>query len=463
MEEVSNQWLNPTGTLYAASLMSLDVQQTQQQPLGNVDELVQLLASAGRSDGPLLVGLEHERLIFPKAGVGPVAYDGKAGIGALLEAFRPFGFTEFREAPGLPVIAMQRGTQTLTLEPGGQFELAGSPFQTAGEAHAENLAHTRELKQALATLGLRAVGLGYRPYFTLDQMPWMPKSRYGAMRETLGARGSHALHMMLMTATGQVSLDWRDEADCVAKVGAAARVSPLLVALYANSPIVAGKPSGFQSFRSRVWNDVDAARCGYPQAMLDGSFSYRAYVEWALDAPMLFLRRGGKYVTPKLTFRELLKHGYDGAPATQSDWADHLSTMFPEVRLKKIIEIRAADSNGPELTSALGAVMRGILYDAQARDAATKLLPAMTPDAHRALHHAAQRDGLGAVVGGKTLADFAPEFLAIARAGLKRLSGNDAPLLAPLEDLAKRREAPAVRVLREFEKSGEKFLDAFEL
>lgn len=443
--------------------MSLDVQQTHQQPLGNVDELVQLLASAGRKDGPLLLGLEHERLIFPKRGVTPVPYDGASGIGALLEAFKPFGFTEFREAPGLPIIAMQRGTQTLTLEPGGQFELAGSPFETAGEAHAENLAHTRDFKQALEQLGLRAVGLGYRPYFTLDQMPWMPKSRYGAMRETLGARGTHALHMMLMTATGQVSLDWRDEADCVAKVVASARISPLLVALYANSPIVAGKPSGFQSFRSRVWNDVDSARCGYPQAMLDGSFSYRAYVEWALDAPLLFLRRGGKYVTPKLTFRELLKRGYDGAPATQSDWADHLSTMFPEVRLKKIIEIRAADSNGPEMTSALGAVMRGILYDDQAREAATKLLPALTPDAHRALHHAAQKDGLGAAVGDKTLADFAPELVAIARGGLQRLSGDDAPLLAPLEEIAKRREAPAAQVLRAFEKSGEKFLDAFEI
>jgi len=443
--------------------MSLDVQQTQQQPIGNVDELVQLLASAGRKDGPLLLGLEHERLLFPKNGSGPVAYDGPSGIGATLEGFRAFGFSEFREAPGLPVIAMQRGTETLTLEPGGQFELAGSPFETAGDAHAENMKHMGELKQVLEKLGLRAVGLGYRPYFTLAQMPWMPKSRYGAMRESLGARGSHALNMMLMTATGQVSLDWRDEADCIAKVNASVRVSPLLVAMYANSPIVEGKPSGFQSFRSRVWNDVDAARCGYPEAMLDGSFSYRAYVEWALDAPMLFLRRGAKYVIPKLTFREFLKRGFDGVPATFSDWADHLSTMFPEVRLKKIIEIRAADSNGPEMTSALGAVMRGILYDEQAREAATKLLPAMKPNEFRALHYAAQKDGLGAAVGSKTLADFAPEFVAIAAAGLKRLSGNDAPLLAPLEEIAKRREAPAVRALREFEKSGEKFLDAFEL
>ncbi len=441
--------------------MSLDVKQTEHRPVGNVDELVQFLRDAERPGGRLLLGLEHERLVFPSGSHGPVAYDGPSGIGALLKGFGEFGFSEFREAPELPVIAMQRGTQTLTLEPGGQFELAGSPFETAGEAHAENLQHTAEFKQVLAKLGLRAAGLGYRPFFTLPEMPWMPKSRYGVMRESLGARGTHAHHMMLMTATGQVSLDWRDEADCVAKVVASVRISPLLVALYANSPIVAGRASGFQSFRSRVWNDVDAGRCGYPQAMLDGSFSYRAYVEWALDAPLLFIRRDGKYVWPRLTFREFLKHGFDGQPATHSDWVDHLSTLFPEVRLKKIVEIRAADSNSPAMTSALGALMRGLLYDAQAREQATNLFPKVSPDAHRALHHAAQVHGLGAPVGDKTLADYAPELLAIARGGLSRLSGDDGALLAPLEQIAADRASPAVRVLAAFEKSGPAFVDQF--
>ncbi len=422
-----------------------------------------MLVSAERSDGPLLVGLEHERLIFPAGGFGPVQYEGDAGIGAVLAGFSQFGYAPFREAPGLPVIAMQRGGLTLTLEPGGQFELAGSPFETVTEAQAENLAHTQELKAVLSTLKLRAVGLGYRPFGTVESMPWMPKSRYGAMRQSLGARGSHALHMMLMTGTCQVSLDWRDEADCVAKVTAAARISPLLVALFANSPIVNGADSGFASFRSRVWNDVDRARCGYPQAMLDGSFSYRAYVEWALDAPMLFLRRGGRYVVPALTFREFMKHGYEGESATEQDWNDHLSTMFPEVRLKKIIEIRAADSNGPAMTGALGALMRGVLYDANALREATVLFPALTPDEHRALHEAAQRHGLGAEVKGRTLADYAPELLAIARAGLSRLSGDDRSLLAPLEEIAAQRASPAVRVREAFAKVGPAFLDALTI
>ncbi len=445
--------------------MSLDAKQTEQRPIGDVSELVQLLHDAERPTGPLLLGLEHERLMFPKAGAGPVPYEGEAGIGKLLTGFAQFGFSEFREAPGLPVIAMQRGIETLSLEPGGQFELSGSPFQTAREAHDESMRHVAELRQVSSALGLRAVGLGYRPFVELADMPWMPKSRYSVMRESLGSRGRLAFDMMLMTATGQVSLDWRDEADCVRKVAASVRISPLLVALFANSPIAQGKPTGYQSFRSRVWNEVDPARCGYPPAMLDGSFSYRAYVEWALDAPLLFLRRDGQYLAPKLTFRQFLAQGHDGRPALHSDWVDHLSTLFPEVRLKKIVEIRAADANGPEMTSALTALMRGVLYDAQSLDEATRLLPALAPAAHRELHAAAQRDGLEARVGTATLADFAPGLVQIAEQGLRRLSGDDAPLLEPLREIAQRRRSPAVDVLAYFEKEKrpEAFLGRFEI
>lgn len=445
--------------------MSLDAKQTEQRPIGDVAELVQLLRDAERPTGPLLLGLEHERLMFPVGGATPVPYEGASGIGQLLQGFGSLGFTEFREAPELPVIAMQRGPETLSLEPGGQFELSGSPFQTAREAHDENLKHVAELKQVAGALGLRAVGLGYRPFTELSQMPWMPKSRYRVMRESLGSRGRLAHDMMLMTATGQVSLDWRDEADCVAKVTASVRISPLLVALFANSPIAQGKPSGFQSFRSHVWNEVDPARCGYPQAMLDGSFSYRAYVEWALDAPLLFLRRSGQYLAPKLTFRQFLKQGFEGQAATHSDWVDHLSTLFPEVRLKKIVEIRAADGNSPAMTGALGALMRGVLYDGRAREEATRLLPELSPDEHRALHARAQRDGLGAELGSGTLADYAAGLVQIASGGLKRLTGDDAPLLEPLREIAGRRASPAVDVLEHFEKEKrpEVFLGRFEV
>ena len=432
--------------------MSLDTGHADEsQALTSPTQLTRTFEGAEHRDGSLLLGLEHEKLLFPAGAATPVPYEGAHGVGAVLEGFRRFGFTDFREAPGLPVIAMTRGPETVSLEPGGQVELSGSPFRTAREAHAENVRHLGELKQVLAPLGLRAVTLGYRPYGALADMPWMPKTRYRTMRETLGTRGRLAHDMMLMTATGQVSLDWRDEADCARKVTASVRVAPLLVALYANSPIAQGAATGFLSFRSRVWNEVDPARCGYPPCMLDGSFSYAAYVDWVIDAPMLFLRRGGKYVNPRRTFRQLLAEGWEGKPALEADWIDHLSTMFPEVRLKKVIEIRSADGVNAAMTGALAALMRGLLYDATALDEVLTLLPARAPEAHRALHAAAQQHGLAAPWGRGTLADAAKELVAIAARGLGRLDPLDAPLLEPLAAVAASGRSPAREVLERFE------------
>ena len=214
--------------------MSLDTDQSEGEALHRVDQLVSPLREAERASGPLLVGLEHEKLLFPRGSFRPVPYEGPSGVGAVLAGFLRHGYSEFREGPGLPPIAMLHGMRTISLEPGGQLELSGSPFHTAREAHQENLDHLVELKRVVNPLGLAVVTLGYRPFVGLDDMPWMPKTRYQVMRETLVNRGSLARAMMLMTATGQVSLDWRDEGDCVRKVVASARVSP------ATSPGAAG-------------------------------------------------------------------------------------------------------------------------------------------------------------------------------------------------------------------------------
>ncbi|MCU0697638.1 MAG: glutamate-cysteine ligase family protein [Myxococcaceae bacterium] len=430
--------------------MSLDARQSE-APLTSPEALEATFRAAEQKQGALLIGLEHEKFIYPVQGTRAVTYDGPAGIGALMRRFEDVDAWEaWREAPGLPAIALTRGgSATISLEPGGQFEFSGSPFPTAREAHAENLEHLARLAEHTRALGLRVVTHGYRPFDVLGEMPWMPKSRYGAMKQTLGARGSHALHMMLMTATGQVSLDWRDEADCAKKVTAAARMTPVTVALFANSPIVEGRESGFQSFRSRVWNDVDPARCGTPAFMVDGSFSYRRYVEWACEAPLLFLRRDGKYLTPKLTFGELLRQGYEGKPALASDWVDHLSTLFPEVRIKRVLEVRSADCNDAAMTGALAALMRGLLYDRQALDGLYDAL-AMTPAQHHALHLAAQRDGLDAEAGGFSVKAMAATVLKLAADGLSRLDPADRPLLAPLEAVLADGRSPAGRTLERF-------------
>jgi glutamate--cysteine ligase len=427
--------------------MSLDSKLTEDRPIASIDELVEYFRSAERQSGPQLIGLEHEKLIYPIGGSNPVPYEGERGIGALMQSFSRQLFEEHREAPGLPVIAMTRGRTALSLEPGGQFELSGAPWASAREAHRENLEHLADLKSNAAALGLRVVTLGYRPFDSILQMPWMPKTRYRVMRESLGQRGRLAHAMMLMTATGQVSLDWKDEADCARKVTASARLAPVLVALYANSPLVEGAPSGFLSWRSRVWNEVDSSRCGYLPAMFDGSFSYRAYTEWALDAPVLFLRREGKYLNPKIDFRGLLKNGFEGRPAQYGDWVDHLSTLFPEVRIKKVLEIRSADGVNAELTGALAALMRGLLYDSVALGELEAALPRLSLGQHLNLHALAQREGLEGIFEKRPLAALAKEVVEIADRGLRRLDPADASLLQPLFAQADSGKSPARWVL----------------
>ncbi len=432
--------------------MSLDLKRAASQPITSVDMLVAGFRAAEKPQGELRLGLEHEKLLYPVGSAKPVPYEGASGVGALLTRLAPAGYTPFRETPESPIIALQRGQMTISLEPGGQLELSGSPFRTAREAHAENLVHLEEVKTAGRALGLQVVTLGYRPTGTTADMPWMPKSRYLVMRRTLPERGRLALNMMLMTATGQVSLDWTDEADCVRKTVVVARLAPLMNALYANSPLLEGKPSGYLSFRNRVWDEVDPTRCGYLPAFFDGSFSYRAYVEWALDAPLLFLRRNGEYLHPKLTFRQLMKEGFEGQAADLDDWTDHLSTLFPEVRLKKVLEVRGADCVNPAMTGALAALWRGILYDATALDEAERLLPKLSYDAHRAFHDTARREGLEGRLGSQPLHRLAAEMVEIARRGLKRLDAADAPLMDPLAEVAASGRSPARAVLEAWEK-----------
>ena len=434
-------------------------------PITSVEDLLSFFRGAQRPRDQHQVGLEHEKLVYPAGGVQAPPYEGPAGIGALLEALVHVGYEPYQESASGPLIAASKGEATVTLEPGGQVEFSGRAWATARQAHEENVRHLAELKQAAAGLGLRPVALGYRPFDEVPRMPWMPKSRYGVMRGTLGKRGALALDMMLMTATGQVSLDFSDEEDCARKMTAAARLSPLVVALYANSPLVAGAPSAFLSYRSHVWEEVDPLRCGYLPFMLDGSFSYRAYVEWALDVPLLFLRREGRYLTPAMTFRQLLLHGFEGRPAERADWVDHLSTLFPEVRLKTVLEVRGADAVGVDLTGALAALWRGLLYDAGALDAALSLVPALRFEEHLELAAAARRQGLAGRVGRRDIGALAREMVQLARRGLERLDPQDAPLLEPLEEVAASGRSPAHRVLEAWERDRDpvKLLDGAEL
>ncbi len=427
--------------------MSLDRAPTDVRTLSSVQDLLDTFRAAEKPRGDFQVGLEHERFVYPRDSSRPVPYEGASGIGALLNVLSGLDYKPFHDVPGGPTIALTQKRLTVSLEPGGQVELSGAPYRTAREAHAESLANASDVRAAAASLGLVAVCFGYRPWGTAADMPWMPKARYAAMRETLGAKGRLARDMMQMTCTTQASFDWADEADCARKVTLAARLAPVLVALYANSPLVDGRPIGWQSYRSRVWNEVDPSRCGYFPALVDGSFSYQAYVDWALDAPLLFLRRGAQYLKPSLTFRQLLAQGFGGAPALASDWTDHLSTLFPEVRIKSVLEVRSADAGSVATAGAMAALWRGLFYDGQALEDAARIVPKLSFAEHLAFHAEAQKYGLHGKLNKTPISTLAGDMVRISREGLLRLDPLDAPLLEPLEETARSGRSPADALL----------------
>jgi glutamate--cysteine ligase len=264
-----------------------------------------------------------------------VPYDGEGGVAAVLHAFSRFGYTPFEEDGR--IIASQKSGLTVSIEPGGQIELSGRPFADVHVVAAELDRHLAKCQEIARDVGVEFLAVGYRPWGTPASSPWMPKNRYAVMRPFLAARGRLAPDMMAMTASAQASFDFSGERDMAEKLRVALAIQPALVALYANSPVVNGRESGWKSFRTAVWAETDPARCGLPAFPFEPGFdddAYRRYAEWALDVPMVFLRRGGGYVDPAgRTFRDLLEGRLPGERPTLADWEDHLTTLFPEVRV----------------------------------------------------------------------------------------------------------------------------------
>jgi glutamate--cysteine ligase len=360
-----------------------------------------------------------------------------------------FGYEPFLES-GRP-IAATCGSLSISLEPGGQLELSGRPFKCAHECARELRRHLALTRALGAELGQQWLGVGYRPFGTVADAQWMPKGRYGRMREHLSRTGRLALDMMTMTATVQANFDYRDEADMAFKVRAATSISSLVAALFANSPIVQGKESGYLSFRTQVWREMDPARCGLLEAAYRPNFGYHAYAEWALDVPMIFVRRNGTYRDPRgLTFRGFLAEGLEGERASMSDWEDHLTTLFPEVRLKKVIEVRGADGGTYEMCAALPALWKGLLYDRDALAAAEALID--LPFAERvAFQESVAREALAARANGHRALDLCRELVSFAAAGLKRQTScgaDEQPFLDPLRELIEEGRCPAERALQ---------------
>jgi glutamate--cysteine ligase len=421
----------------------------------SIDDLTAYFRSGAKPVSAFRVGIEQEKIAVRDDG-SPVPYEGPAGIAEVLRRLEARGGYGPRLEDG-HLIALDRAGDRITVEPGGQLELSGAAVPTASEGADVLRAHVAEVSEAAAPLGVRFIGIGARPFGALDDVSWLPKRRYAVMREYFPAHGRQsrlAHHMMKMTATVQANFDYVDEPDALTKLRAAFGVTSIVTALFAASPISEGRPNGYQSFRAAIWLETDADRSGLLPFVFSPSFAFRDYVEWALDVPMFFVVRGGDYRRPAspLTFRRFLAEGFEGRSATLGDWETHLSTLFPEVRLKRYIEVRGADAGPLPMATALGALWRGLLDDASARAAAWALVANHSFDEREAVRRAVPREGLAARLGGRSLRELAVELVGVARAGLARLPGGaeDARLLATLEEHAATGRAPADDLLDDF-------------
>jgi glutamate--cysteine ligase len=418
------------------------------------EDLVRWFEAGGKPKDQWRLGAEHEKFVFHLGTNRPVAYE-PGGIRALLEGLTRYGWRPVME--GDNVIALERGLANVSLEPGGQFELSGAPLETVHEICEETGAHLQEVKTVADELGLGFLGLGYTPTWRRDEIPVMPKGRYKIMRDYMPKVGGLGLDMMFRTCTVQANLDFADESDMRAKFRTSLALQPIATALFANSPFIEGKPSGFLSSRARVWTDTDADRTGMLDFVFRDGFNFETYANYALDVPMYFVKREGRYVdVAGRSFREFMEGRLPELPGdrpTLKDWADHTTTLFPEVRLKQYLEMRGADSGPWSRLCALPALWMGLLYDSAALAAAWDLCKDWDIDDHERLRADVTRLGLKAEVGGRTVQAIAQDVLQIARGGLKarnRLSGglvDETGYLGELNEIADSGMTPADRLL----------------
>jgi len=421
-------------------------------------EMDDLLAPFHESEKPRArwrVGTEAEKFGVRIKDGSPVPFDGDDGVRAvLLELADRHGWHAAREHEAGDVISLRRGDASITLEPGAQLELSGAPLSSIHQTCAEFRGHMAELRDISDELGIAWLGLGFHPLATQADLPWVPKLRYAIMREYLPTRGSLALDMMRRTATVQANFDFASEADAARKLRVGLALSPIVTAMFANSPFVEGRATGERSRRARTWLDMDPDRSGLLPFAWAEDFGYRDYVEWALDVPMFGFKRGNELVpNTGQSFRSFMTDGWQGAKPTQQDWRTHLNTLFPEVRLKNIIEVRGADSQPTAMVCALPALMKGIFYDDGALAAAESLISGLSHDMVQAVRPDVASKGLRAVLRGRELTEWAGELLEIAEGGLERLShldrrGEDERVhLAKIRALIEKGQTPADALL----------------
>ncbi|MCD7059232.1 glutamate--cysteine ligase [Pelagibacterium xiamenense] len=421
-------------------------------------QLVETLSRGCKPKSDWRIGTEHEKFTYYSDTFKPVPYFGERGIGALLDkAQRETAWTPYYDGENVIGLNNPLGGGAISLEPGGQFELSGAPLETIHETCVEANDHLRMLRKFTGPMGIEFLGMGVTPTWTLAEIPQMPKSRYGIMAPYMEKVGTLGTSMMFRSATVQVNLDFADEADMVRKLRVGLALQPVATALFANSPFLEGKPNGFLSFRSHIWRNADAARTGMLPFVFEEGMSFERYVEYALDVPMYFVIRDGKYVNcAGESFRAFLDGKLPQLPGeipTLKDWEDHLSTLFPEVRMKQFLEMRGADGGPWQGICALPAFWVGLLYDGVALDAAWDLVKDWTAEERETLRAEVPRTALKTPFRSGTVYDIAKEAVAIARAGLKargnrNWEGADETIfLKPLDRTLETGKTPAERLL----------------
>jgi glutamate--cysteine ligase len=426
-------------------------------PIRKKEELEAFFHEGGKPREQWRVGTEYEKIGIDRSTGKAIPYFGPRGVAVILrELVESYGW-EPEEQDG-HIIALKRGRNEIHLEPGGQIELSGEPCETIHCTNEEFHRHIRELLEVSDKLNIEFLGLGIQPVSTLPEIEWVPKKRYRIMGPYMAKVGTLGQRMMKQTATVQANIDFSDERDAMAKFRTGMGLTPLIIAMFANSPISDGEPNGYRSFREHIWTDTDKSRSGLLQFAFSSDVSFAHYVEYALDVPMYFIIRNGDYIDMTgIPFRHFLEQGHQGQYATIEDWSNHLTTLFPETRIKRYLEVRSADSQPPELMLALPALVKGVLYDADCLQAGWDLVKSWTWDERMQVYFDSHREALAARIRRYSLLDLAKELLAIAWEGLKRqdqvngFGENETVYLAPLKTLLSQNKCPADVLLEKWE------------
>ena len=413
------------------------------------DQLVAYFHDSGKPRERWRIGTEYEKVAVDRNSVKAIPYFGPRGVAFILrELVERYGW-EPEEQDG-NIIALIRGKEQIHLEPGGQIELSGEPCESVHCTYGEFTQHVRELLEITEELNIAFLGLGIQPLSRLDEIEWVPKKRYRIMGPYMPKVGSLGQRMMKQTATVQANIDYLNEKDAMAKFRAGMGLAPIIIAMFANSPICEGRFTGYRSFREHIWTDTDRKRAGLLKFAFDPAVSFEHYMEYALDVPMYFIVRNREYIDmTHMTFRQYWQHGYNGERATLEDWDAHLTTLFPETRIKRYIEVRSADSQMPELMPALAALIKGVFYDGDCLQAAWDLVKGWSWDERMQVYLDSHKDALAARFRRYTLLDLAKEFFQIAAEGLARQDvvngyGEDETIyLKPLKLLLDQGKCPA--------------------